>query len=304
MAAAPDLSHDRPTGHRKRGAAPLSRRRGRDDAAPLYAEILALLEPEHAEEFGGAVLIGDHTAPDADAHALDDPLLGDVVRRIVAKWPPPPLPLNGRDVGGRLRDWSSALDPVDHEVRRAFGAVLARCLRPAPRGQARRSRSTVPTLVGKGVLPNAADRLAPARRRLGAAPTLWEQTAPAPARLATPAGIAHLYVDVSGSMQEELPALLSLLLSPVARGAARAFQFSGPSSNPCPSSSCAAGDSRPQGTSIDCVLEHLLARPLIRRALVLTDGYVGEPEESRPRPSRRRASTRHPWCSVDVGMDG
>jgi hypothetical protein len=52
--------------------------------------------PPAAEPF----LIGDHRDGRADEDALDDPLFGDVVRRIVAGWPPPPFPVTGRDTGG------------------------------------------------------------------------------------------------------------------------------------------------------------------------------------------------------------
>jgi hypothetical protein len=72
-----------------------------------------------------------------------------------------------------------------------------------------------------------------------------------------------------------LPRLLGLLLPFVADGRATAWQFSTAVER------LALADLRrgalvtTYGTSIDCVLDHLLAHPAVRRAVVVTDGVVG-----------------------------
>ena len=159
---------------------------------PTYGEILQLLEkgggggePEtgdgerdgtsgsRGERAATPTLLGDHDELDGEARdraAIDDDLFGDVVRRIVAKWPPPPFPLGGRDAGSDLRNtWGAVLDPPAHDVRHAFAAVLRRSLGTRHGAFRRRTRIEVPTVSGVGVLPNARDRLAPARRLLGRA---------------------------------------------------------------------------------------------------------------------------------------
>jgi Putative metallopeptidase domain len=243
---------------------------------PHYEEILAVLDRGDAAAGRTApFLLGDHSDRCADERALDDPLLGDVVRRIVARWPPPPFPLAGRDIGGAVQGWTAALAPPAEDVRRVFAGVLRRCLGPAPGGVVRRSRVDVAVVGGTGVWPNAADRLAPARRLLGAPATLWAQPATTPARVPERPASAHVYLDVSGSMTELLPRLLGLLVPFVADGRAAAWQFS-TTVEPLPLAALRRGRlATTMGTSIDCVVEHLLAHPAVRRAVVVTDGYVG-----------------------------
>ncbi len=257
---------------------------------PLYEEILAVLErggdadasadgpggrPTGNGAGTGPVLVGDHGDHCGDDDALDDPLLGDVVRRIVGKWPPPPFPLAGRDSGGAVRDWTAALSPPAEDVRRAFARVLRRCLGANPGGAVRRNRVDVPVMGGTGVWPNAADRLAPARRLLGGPATLWAQPARTPARLLEQPATAHVYLDVSGSMTELLPRLVGLLVPFVADGRAAAWQFS-TTVEPLLLGALRRGElATTMGTSIDCVVEHLLSHPAVRRAVVVTDGYVG-----------------------------
>ena len=257
---------------------------------PTYDEILQLLENDGPggtpplsgdDDQGGErpTLLGDHderVGELRDRAATDDDLFGDVVRRIVATWPPPPFPLGGRDSGGNLaQTWGAILDPPEHDVRRAFVAVLRRSLGTRHGGFRRRTRIEVPTVAGAGVLPNARDRLAPARRLLGAPTTLWAQPSSTRARVPETPAAAHVYVDVSGSMDVLLPHILGLLLPYAVRREIDVYQFS-TEIVPLPLDQLRTARLQTTGgTSINCVLEHALAAPRLQRALVLTDGYVG-----------------------------
>ncbi len=207
---------------------------------------------------------------------MSDELFGDVVRRIVATWPPPPFPLGGRDSGTSMQEsWSAIFAPPGRSVQDAFAAVLRRSLGRGEGRLRRRRRMPVETVSGPGVLPNPRDRLAPARRILGAPTTLWAQPATTRARVHERLAAAHVYVDVSGSMTALLPHLLGLLLPYVIRREAEVYQFSTEVA-PFPLAELRSGSIRSTfGTSIVCVLEHMLEAPQLRRALVLTDGYVG-----------------------------
>jgi Putative metallopeptidase domain len=259
---------------------------------PTYDELLQLLASDGDDETlpqdGGAdgsegkpTLLGDHDEHVGEARdraATDDDLFGDVVRRIVAKWPPPPFPLGGRDAGGALADtWGALLAPPASDVRKAFAATLRKSLGHRAGGLRRRSRVEVPTVSGAGVLPNARDRLAPARRLLGGPTTLWAQPSATRVRVPEHPVSAHVYIDVSGSMSSLLPHLLGLLLPYVVNREAEVFQFSTEIA-PLPLDQLRAARLRTTGgTSINCVLEHALATRNVRRMLVLTDGYVGPP---------------------------
>ncbi|MCZ7535034.1 MAG: hypothetical protein M5T61_03175 [Acidimicrobiia bacterium] len=153
--------------------------------------------------------------------------------------------------------------------------MLRRSLGNADGPLHRRRRAPVATLSGPGVLMNPRDRLAPARRLLGAPTTLWAQPSTTRTRLRERIATAHVYVDVSGSMTALLPHILGLLLPYVVRREADVYQFS-TEVVPLPLGELRSGKIRTTlGTSIPCVLNHMLAAPLLRRALVLTDGYVG-----------------------------
>jgi hypothetical protein len=249
-----------------------------DEPMPLYSEILELLEQESWEGgCGRVVLVGDHGAGEGEARALDDDVFGGVVRRIVAAWPPPPFRIGGRDAGAGADDWRAALAPAPEAARRVFARLLGRTLGPRPGSEARRRRSLVVEPLGSGPLPNGADRLAPARRRLGLPPTLWTAVGPVPVRRPDPPASAHVYLDVSGSMAHLVPHLAGLVLPYVAAGKASVFQFS-TEVEPLLLPSLRRGYFRTTGgTEVRCVLEHVLAAPRVRAAIVLTDGYVGEP---------------------------
>jgi hypothetical protein len=84
-----------------------------------------------------------------------------------------------------------------------------------------------------------------------------------------------VYLDVSGSMTELLPRLLGLLVPFVADGRAAAWQFS-TTVERLPLADLRRGRLiTTGGTSIDAVLGHLVAHPAVRRAVIVTDGYVG-----------------------------
>ncbi len=250
---------------------------------PLYAEILELIERWQASGAGGepgtagpnAVLIGDHQSEAHERRALDDPLFAETMRRIVGAWPPSPFPVQGRGTGHAAHDWLGVLVPPGRVAQRAFAQVLRRVLGPC-RGPARaQARECISLPSGRGPLPNAADRTAPARRALGLPTLLQEQNLPRVVRTPFAPAQAHVYIDVSGSMLALLPYLGGLLLPYVAQGVARLFQFS-TEVHPLARDELRAGRYRTTGgTDVQCVLEHALAQPRLRRALVLTDGYVG-----------------------------
>jgi hypothetical protein len=253
-------------------------------AMPFYDEILKLLR-QYAEENGWVwidgepFLLGDHDNPDAEAAVYGKPILGDVMRRVqggVASH----VPLGSRGTGGSQEDWLSDVDHASEYARRAFSNVLRRCLGPRRGGQRRRAKTPTPSQLGTSVLPNPRDRMAPARRMLGMPNTLWNQQGTVKARLPEVPSKAHVYLDVSGSMAELLPHLLGLVMPYVFNGLADIFQFS-TIVEPLPMWRLQRGRLQSTGgTDINCVLQHVLeVQPTVQRALLLTDGATGTPED-------------------------
>src|SRR5262249_17579669 len=136
---------------------------------------------------------------------------------------------------------------------------------------------------------NPRDRLASARTQLGVQGVLWAQPGVVMARLPHTSSRAHVYIDVSGSMNQLLPHLLGLLLPFVARGDALVYQFS-TKVEPLPLAELKRGRLRTtQGTDINGLLPHLLAaQPAVKRALILTDGQTGIPHPDYVRQIRDR----------------
>lgn len=263
-----------------RGTAGIMRRlyppRGSEPIEPTYDELLALLGPEPLPEDSPVVLIGDHRDDSEIGNPLDDPLLGDVVRRIVGKWPPPPRSLAGRDAGRSLeRAWFERR-PNPAALRAEFVGIVKRALAPHREGAVERRRVMQPMVVGPGPLPNTADRLLPARQRLLGPLALPNQVIAAPQQHCEQPQRALVYVDVSGSMNELLPHLIDLLLPLARQGLVVLRQFSNTVTPLCVHD-LASGEVRTTGgTDIACVLEDAVTRPE-RRIVLLTDGYVGRP---------------------------
>jgi hypothetical protein len=262
-----------------------------DVPAPLYSEILALLKKRARRS--KPTLLGDHGDPEQEATLVGRTDFGDVVRRVVAAWPPPPFPLGGRDLGRSVGSWLSALGPATADARRVFAEVLRRTLVPQRSGERRSHRTLVRAPSGLAPLPNLRDRQAPARRALGLPSLLQVQELLTPARAPDVPARAHVYLDVSGSMNAILPALLGLLLPHVAAGRAHVFQFSTVIA-PLTLAALRSGQLRTTGgTDVNCVLAHALGTPHLRTVLLVTDGYVGQPHAKYKAGLRERGLRIH-----------
>ncbi len=172
---------------------------------------------------------------------------------------------HGRGVGAQVyRNEVRAADTAIAAWRRQTYAVLRRHLLPDPRSAAREPSPRSFTLPV----------LSPGDRR-AALRSLWSPFFP-DAQWDTEhtarAGSAHVYLDVSGSMNAEMPHIVALLgrLAPYIRRPFWAF------SNIVAPARIEHGRllaDTTGGTSMACVLEHV-ARTRPRAAVVVTDGYI------------------------------
>ena len=171
----------------------------------------------------------------------------------------------GRGVGAdAYRNEVRAADTAVNRWRRETYAVLRRHLLPDPRSVAREPSPRSFTLPV----------LSPGDRR-AALRSLWSPFLP-DARWETEhtarAGSAHVYLDVSGSMDAEMPLIVALLgrLTPYIRRPFWAF------SNVVAPARIEQGRliaDTTGGTSMGCVLAHV-ARTRPKAAIVVTDGYI------------------------------
>jgi hypothetical protein len=263
--------------------------------APLYEEILALIKEdikqkiERGELIATPVLIGDHDSDDGQAGVLDDPLMGETMRRVAGSWPAPPFATRKRGDSAVFTDWQSAIGYATEEARRAFSRVLQRALGPRAGKQKRKARVLLPGMAGMSVMPNSRDRNMPARRQMGLQTLLYGQPGMVRARAPEHPARSHVYLDVSGSMQNLLPSLLGLLVPYALKGYTVVYQFSN-KVEPMPTEQLKRGQVKStMGTDINCVLRHILeTKPYARKALIVTDGYTGKPHPEYTRAIRER----------------
>jgi hypothetical protein len=252
----------------------------------LY-ELLERIEVTDGE-LAGLPLLGDHgdRSDRGDGHdAQDDdpatPLHPEVlreVRDIVARWPMV-TERSGRDQGASLHE--QRVSRV--ERNRQAAAVLRRALAWAANaggapGGWRRDEADTPALLP---FDSGRDRRGAVQRLLGAEPLLWAGETRATGR--APADRVRVYLDVSGSMEGAIAPLYAALAGSLDLVEPRIHGFSTEIA-PLTHAQLRAGlRLTTGGTEIEAVTAHLLghgakgspnARPP-RRALIVTDGWVG-----------------------------
>ncbi|NBX25774.1 MAG: hypothetical protein EBQ99_06960 [Planctomycetes bacterium] len=241
-----------------------------------YEELREALKPRvDASTLNQVTLLGDHRDEGEGASSggeleIRSPALLSEVRRIVERWPQPPTPIRGRSLADIMRKNTISPEPASNAQRLA--ALLRRVGGDARRGTIRHLR-TVPH-PAETPLPTL-DRRSSVLRRLGAAPLLHRTTVPA-RQLAPSGDRVHVYLDVSGSLSALVPSLYGAVLACRALVHPVVHLFStrihDVSLEQLKSGTCKTTG----GTCIECVGEHMAAHR-VRRAVLVTDGYVGRP---------------------------
>ncbi|GAB4524934.1 MAG: hypothetical protein OHK0046_40150 [Anaerolineae bacterium] len=272
----------------------------RNTRMPLYEEVLNLLL--RAGIFPMPLLLGNHSD-----EPINDPYMKEMMKQVTQEWPEIKM-LEGRGYGGYVGRRTFHINPASEDARRVFSRTLQRTLLPRQGRQHSKARMSVKSEGGNGVLPNAHDRLSPAKRALGAPGTIWAQPGTTKARVPEHPSRSFVYLDVSGSMNFVLSNLLHLLVPYVAKGHAEAYQFS-TQVHGLPFNQLNKGMlTTTGGTDINCVLEHALkVEPYVQRVLIVTDGQVGPPLPHLASAVQDRAMRLHVvlphGCRLDKGVE-
>ena len=240
-----------------------------------YHDIFEALRYSLTEEMAsGVLLLGDHGDGGSQFGRLDarSPLLFDMVRQIVERWPQPPDPIRGRSLAKILK-----LEHIQVSRKPSNAAVLRNLLRRvADAGQ--RGRGVL--LAGKDAmiistpLP-AFDRRSVVLSALGV-PNLLH-AAELHDRRPVHSEKVHVYLDVSGSIGDLKAVLYGALLDCRDFVHPRVHLFSTKVADVSASQMRSGTCISTGGTEIACVAEHIRDHR-IRRAVLVTDGYVGQPE--------------------------
>lgn len=243
-------------------------------AGATYQEVFSALPRILAEQAIGAIpLLGGHDGTSAASGQLErsSPVLFDIVRGLVEHWPQPPDPIRGRSLADVLEQ--TLVQPRHPPSNRCILRSLIRKVTGlSGRGAIRRLRTEqteAPTPIP------ALSRRSMVLRALGHEPLLhagkvaWRRSVPSGERV-------HVYLDVSGSMDAVIRPLYGAVLDCESLVHRTVHLFSTRVADVSLAELRRGVCKSTGGTDIACVAEHMAANR-VRRALVVTDGWVGTP---------------------------
>ena len=225
----------------------------------LYEALRSVVPP-----LDGIRLLGSHGAEPAELEGL----VFETVRSIVEHWPQPPDPIRGRS-------WHDLLRLESVRARRGNRSILRTLIWKVagPNGSALMRFQSAGPAAAVTPIPSG-DRRAVVLRALGAPQLLYR--AESTGKVRERRDRVHVYVDVSGSIGDLKGALYGAVLDcrDVVHPSVHLFStvvhdvsFDGLRNGKCRTTG---------GTSIECVASHIQKHG-VRRAVLLTDGWVGRP---------------------------
>ena len=250
------------------------------DVSVSYRDLYDLLQQLVSEAAGLDALLGNHAAGEGEGIAPD--VLKEL-RGILAEWPMVEQ-RSGRDQGGQQQEEKVARAEVRRQavaqIRRALLSVanVGECgAQGAPAWQAS------PSLLPYAERPARSDFV---RAALGSPALLHEAAVQMRRPLAQER--THVYLDVSGSMTGELPLIYAALQPLAALLHPRVHLFSTVIADIGLARLARGVRIGTGGTDIGPVTNHMLHHR-VRRAVIVTDGWVGDvpPEHARALARKR-----------------
>lgn len=247
----------------------------------VFNAIVQTASSGHPAQDGDVVLLGDHESDgDWGTAGPTDPGVIDAIRKIVEKWPPPETPITGRSLADVLERAAARLKRPAPSVL----AVLRRALLGAAQNKHLGAAANPRQVRLQGAIPSASDRRAAVLRSTGIDPLLyWRSgTLPRGAR----SGRTQIYLDVSGSMDRYIPFLYGGLTALRQYIEPAVLLFSTQVREIRLEDLQRGHVHTTGGTDLGCVITDVLRRRQ-RKALLITDGYVGPPTPAQVDQLRR-----------------
>jgi hypothetical protein len=244
------------------------------DGGATYKEVFDLLPRLLLKSGVGDVpLLGGHGTNDAGTGATgqQSPVLVDIVRGIVDRWPRTPNPIQGRSLGDLLK--ANTVGPLRQPSTRGMLRELIGKVADWSRNGGV-PRAGMDALVVQQPLPTT-DRRSLVQRCLGLSPLLHVGQLPFQ-RIVGRGQRVHVYLDVSGSMNGVLRPLYGAIVDSGELVHPTVHLFSTKVADirfdELRNGACLTTG----GTDIACVAAHIAANQ-VKRALIVTDGFVGTP---------------------------
>jgi hypothetical protein len=233
-----------------------------EDQDITYKDIYDLVVSKTILNIDDLLLLGNHDEESELPFSLKQ-----VIVDIVGRWPAYVL-RDGRDQGSTLMDMfkkASSQDSVSDVIRKAITSV-------AVRGDINSGKTNFSFAEGELPYPTIPDRRAAVLNAMGT-PTLFYRARLKRVQTST-TGQVHIYLDVSGSMENYIEIIMGSL-KPVRQFLHPIIQvFSTEISEHSPEEILNGFYKTTGGTDINCVIEHIIEHS-IKRAVIITDGYVG-----------------------------
>lgn len=250
---------------------------GKDKNQVTYQEIFELLLQSLSGKLSNTyVLLGNH---DNQSQSEIDKAIGTAVREITSRWPRPDKNLGGRDEG-QNGTWILKEDKVSDSLRSAIKSMIKKSgIIEKNKNVNFKYKNKNITLTIETVIPQAKDRRLAAWKKIhGAYPIIYRGTLEHIKKKRTPVPIAHVYMDVSGSMNDVIGPLGSVLRESHKDGDVKLYAFSTVIDEITPAK-IKKGIKNTFGTDINCILSHIYAmdkkkRP--KKILVVSDGFIGK----------------------------
>jgi len=223
----------------------------------------------------GVTLLGDHR-PHGEGSSSDGdlehraPEMLEQVRRIVERWPQPLNPIAGRSMADFLK--AVKVTPTRPSTRSRLRTLLRRVAGLG--GTDLRRGPSDRECVVESPLPRI-DRRSAVLHGLGLRPAFYRHALPSP-RPGRGGERVHIYLDVSGSMASVLAPLYGAVLD-CERMVHPSIHLFSTTVHDLPLADLRTGAcASTGGTSIECVAMHMQEHG-VRRAVIVTDGFVGRP---------------------------
>lgn len=245
-----------------------------------YLEVFELLLKDLELADGKFILLGNHLSEENEVGI--DPFFGQAIRDIVSKWPKPDRVLKGIQAGTAL-PWQLPEASPSVKLRSAISKLLRQTGVLPPTNSTHRQLTKIDaSRTIETVIPQSRDRRLPAWKTLnGMWPIIYRGEIVEPRIRRAPIPQTHVYLDISGSMTSVIPAISAAVKIVYKQGLIRMFVFSTVVCEVTPKN--LHGDlQNTYGTDINCILAHLISLPRHKRprkVLIITDGYVGRPNE-------------------------
>jgi len=218
-------------------------------------------------------LLGGHQEGNSSDLPLEavSPVLFDVVRSVVEQWPQPPDPIKGRSLADFLQE--KIIKPVRQKTPREVirGLILKVADKDINGGF---KKISVAPVQWTTPIPQL-DRRSVVMRHLGFEPLLFNASTHQTTRTYRGEKV-HVYLDVSASMDNIKPALYGAVIDCEAYVHRSVHLFSNKVADISFEELKRGVCKSTYGTSIECVAEHI-QKNRIKRALMITDGWVGKP---------------------------